>query len=102
MITREQLREDLQRRYNDNKMMIVGATCYCPICHKPFEKKTVHQVFCGSSIDTHCKDAYHNFMRYGTLYPQYKCFNEVYNHATYTDEVKEAEFETYDNSEMLI
>ena len=75
MITKTKLKEDLLRRYADNKMKIVGATCYCPICHKEFEKKTVQQAFC----EIKCKDAYHNFMRYETIYPEYQCFREVIN-----------------------
>lgn len=77
MITKEKLREDLLRKYNYNKYKIVGSTCYCPICGKEFVKKTRDQVFCSSRDNTYCKDVYHNFMRYGTLYSNYQCFREV-------------------------
>lgn len=108
MITKNELKEDLQRRYHDNQLMVVGSHCICPICHKEFVKKTYQQVFCGSSKDTSCKDSYHNFMRYGTLNLKYQCFKEVFikkmneTPSTYIADLKESESKTYCNDDFLI
>lgn len=56
----------LKALYIQNKERDVGKVCYCPICQTRFIKKTKDQVFCNKT--TKCKDAYHNFMRYGTSY----------------------------------
>lgn len=77
MITKEQLKKSLLEKYNNNKNKMVGSTCFCPICGQQFTKKTVLQAFCGTSQNTICKDAFHNFIRYGTTY-NFGCFKELY------------------------
>lgn len=64
----KELIEQISTVYYHNKNRKIGQTCKCPICHKEFVKKTNKQVFCGSRYDEECKNAYHNFIRYGTIY----------------------------------
>lgn len=65
----------MKDKYLKNKMKKIHSTCTCPVCKKKFEKRTKGQVFCGSRYDTTCKDAYWNFIRFGTIpWPLYGYF----------------------------
>lgn len=61
------LKCQMKDRYLKNKMKKIGQSCTCPVCKSKFTKKTKAQAFCGSRYDTTCKDAYWNFMRFGTV-----------------------------------
>lgn len=61
------LKCQMKDRYLKNKMKKISQSCTCPVCKSKFVKKTKAQAFCGSRYDTTCKDAYWNFMRFGTV-----------------------------------
>lgn len=61
------LKCQMKDRYLKNKMKKIGQSCTCPVCKSKFFKKTKAQAFCGSRYDTTCKDAYWNFIRFGTV-----------------------------------
>lgn len=56
----EDTREEYKAQYAKNKKAKVGTRITCPVCGKPFKKKSYQHAFCSNKGKGNCKDAYWN------------------------------------------
>jgi len=57
---RERLRAAMPGKYRQAKVAKVGSTVQCPVCDKPFRKRSYQQAFCSNKGKGNCKDTYWN------------------------------------------
>lgn len=53
-------REEMNRLYRTAKEAKVGHQVTCPVCRRPFKKRSYQQAFCRNKGRGNCKDRYWN------------------------------------------
>ncbi len=78
MNEKDLLREEMRSIRDLNLSSRIGDICECPVCGNEFIKGHIKQCYCGGRNNQTCKNAYNNFIHYGTIY-NFGRFLRLYN-----------------------
>ena len=57
---RDEARGRMSEAYRVAKAARVGSSVECPVCSKPFKKRSYQHIFCSNKGRGNCKDTYWN------------------------------------------